>query len=60
MGQALNSDMVKKIVEEELEKIVESYNLDVQSIDIDVESKTVDVTFGFKTAGDGYIGILLD
>ena len=60
MGQTLDNDSVKKIIEEELEKIVESYNLDIQSVDIDTDAKKVDVTFGLKTAEDDYIGLLLD
>ena len=60
MGQTLDNDSVKKIIEEELEKIVESYNLDIQSVEIDTDAKKVDVTFGLKTAEDDYIGLLLD
>jgi hypothetical protein len=60
MGQALDRDKVKKIVEEELQEIFEHYEIDVQDIDIDIDESKVNVTFGLHTAGDDYIGLRLD
>lgn len=60
MGQALDRDKAKKIVEEELQEIFEHYEIDVQDIDIDIDEYKVNVTFGLHTAGEDYIGLLID
>lgn len=60
MGQALDREKVKQIVQEELDQIFEHYNLDIQDVDIDVEESKVNVTFGLHTAGDDYIGLRID
>ena len=60
MGQALDKDKVKQIVQEELDQIFEHYNLDIQDVDIDVEESKVNVTFGLHAAGEDYIGLRLD
>jgi hypothetical protein len=60
MGQTLDKDKVQKIVQEELEQIFEHYDLDIQEVQIDIDGSKVNVTFGLHTAGDDYIGILLD
>jgi len=60
MGQTLDKDKVKKIVQEELDQIFEHYNLDIQDIDIDIDESRVNVTFGLHAAGDDYIGLQLD
>jgi len=60
MGQTLDNDKVRKIVQEELDQIFEHHKLDVKNVEIDIDESTVNVTFGLHTAEDDYIGIRLD
>ena len=60
MGQALDKNKVREIVQEELDQIFEHYNLDIQDVDIDIDGSKVNVTFGLHTAGEDYIGLRID
>lgn len=58
MGQNLNIEKIKKIISEELDEIVEGYDVSIENIDIDIKEAKVQVTFGLHTVdNDNYIGL---
>lgn len=60
MGQALDKEEIKKIIQEELRELT-NYDSDIQNIEIDIEGEEVKatVTFGIHIVDDDdYIGLL--
>jgi len=58
MGQNLDKNKIKAIIAEELENLVNDFNVSIENIDVDVEGEKVQVTFGLHTVTeDDYIGL---
>jgi hypothetical protein len=58
MGQNLSKEEVKKIIAEELDDLVQGYNVSIENIDVDITGEKVQVTFGLHTVPeDNYIGL---
>ena len=59
MGQTkLDKEQIKKIIAEELNEIIEGYDVSIEDIDIDIKWAKVQVTFGLHTVDDdNYIGL---
>ena len=59
MGQTLNKEEIKKIIEEELRELT-NYDSDIRNIEIDIDGEDVKatVTFGIHIVDeDNYIGL---
>jgi hypothetical protein len=58
MGQAkLDKEKIKKIIEDELNEMIDGYNVSIKDIDVDLKGAKVQVTFGLHTVDDDYIGL---
>ena len=59
MGQTeLDKERIKKIIAEELNEMIEGYDVSVENIDVDLNESKVKVTFGLHAVDDdNYIGL---
>lgn len=58
MGSDLDKEKIKKIIAEELDDMIDAYNVSIESIDVDLKKSKVNVTFGLHTVDDDdYIGL---
>ena len=54
----LDKEKVKKIVAEELDDLVDGYNVSIEDIEVNINEGKVHVTFGLHTVPeDDYIGL---
>ena len=58
MGQDLDKEKIKKIIADELDDMVQGYNISIENIDVDIKKEKVNVTFGLHIVDeDNYIGL---